>query len=457
MVAAIRHPRQTGASDAGADKVQRNPEDGGSGGGRGPAPGGGSAMVMAGIVVGSGFLFNFLGRGVVDTFMVFILPLEAEFGWSRSTLTGVYSIYLLVAGMMSPVSGTVLELYGPRITYGTGLTVLALAMFGASLSQSFWQICLFHGVLSGIAASALGIVPASALISRWFDRKLSIAIALAYAGFGSGILVIVPLVQMAIDLHGWRGAYRATALVLAVLIPFLLVLPWRRIAAGDARIQAARRAASGGAGARRGHWTVRQAMRTAEFWMLAQCFFFTACASYSVIVQVVPYLVQQGYPPIKAALAFGASGMLSVAGVISAGWLCVWFGFRFTVTLSFAATLLGVAALLGYSWLQLPALVLAYVLAFGISQGARGPVISTLTARIFAFGSVAAIFGAIFMAMSFGSALGAWVSGHLHDLTGDYRMAFVFSMLSVIGAVSPFWYSTRLHDPQPLPPPVDTM
>ncbi|MFA5538909.1 MAG: hypothetical protein WDA23_06865, partial [Gemmobacter sp.] len=51
--------------------------------------------MLAGLVVAAGFLFNFVARGVVDTFMVFMLPLEAEFGWSRSTLTGIYSIYLI--------------------------------------------------------------------------------------------------------------------------------------------------------------------------------------------------------------------------------------------------------------------------------------------------------------------------------------------------------------------------
>jgi predicted MFS family arabinose efflux permease len=57
------------------------------------------------------------------------------------------------------------------------------------------------------------------------------------------------------------------------------------------------------------------------------------------------------------------------------------------------------------------------------------------------------------MIMQFGSALGAWIGGYLHDLTRDYRAAFIFSAFSVLGAVSPFWYSKRLRDPSPLPYP----
>lgn len=422
-----------------------------------------SPAIMAGIVVTTGFLFNFVARGVVDTFMVFILPLEAEFGWHRSTLTGVYSVYLLAAGVASPVSGSLLDRWGPRWTYGMGLMALILGMAGASMAQSLWQIYLFHGICGGIAASCLGIVPASALIGRWFDRRLSLAIAFAYAGFGSGILVIVPLVQSIIDTAGWRAAYQALAIGLTCLLPLLLALPWARIARGDQHLMASRldpppdavgtvAPAPQDTVSRHG-WTIRTALRTPEFWLLVQCFFFTACSTYSVVVQTVAFLVDEGYPPLDAALAFGTSGMLSIIGVLGAGWLSSRKGYRFTVTLSFTATLIGLLGLLGFSYVHSPLLVLVYVLAFGVSQGARGPVISTLATRIFARGSVGSIFGAIFMTMSFGSALGAWMTGFLHDLTGSYRAAFLFSVVSVIGAVSPFWYSRRLRDPKPLPPP----
>ncbi|MEH6507559.1 MAG: MFS transporter [Sulfitobacter litoralis] len=415
--------------------------------------------MMAGVVVATGFLFNFVARGVIDTFMVFILPLETEFGWTRSMLTGVYSGYLIVAGLMSPLAGKLLEDLGPRWIYGVGLSMLALGMYGASYATALWHIYLFHGVFGGIAASCLGIVPAAALIGRWFDHKLSLAIAFAYAGFGSGILVIVPLVQSMIDMDGWRNAYRMIGIALAVMLPLLLVLPWRRIAQGEPALMAARNSVPPDAvgsvtpqstGRQKGGWTIRTAMGTAEFWLLVQCFFFTACSTYSIIVQTVSFLVDNGYPPLDAAFAFGASGMLSILGVLGSGWLSIRFGFRFTVTLSFAATLTGIAALFWFSYAPLYIFVLIYVVSFGVSQGARGPVISTLSARIFARGSVGSIFGVIFMSMSFGSALGAWVGGFLHDLTGDYRAAFIFSALSVIGAVSPFWYSGRLINPKSL-------
>lgn len=410
---------------------------------------------MAGVVVCTGFLFNFVARGIVDTFMVFMLPLEAEFGWSRSTLTGVYSVYLLTVGLMAPLTGMMLDRWGPRVTYGAGLSVLCLATLGASTTTALWQIYVFIGGLCGFAASALGMVPAAALIGRWFDRNMSLAIAIAYAGFGSGILVIVPLAQTGIDAHGWRETYRLMSMALLGLVP-LLFLPWGRIARGMDKARNVQPMAEEPALAtsRPNGWTIRSASRTVEFWLLVQVFFFTACGVYSVVVQTVAYLVDRGYPPIDAALAFGASGMLSIIGVVVSGWISARFGNRFAATLSFLGTFLGALALLAFSEIPNQIFVILYVFAFGISQGARGPIVSTLTARIFANGSVASIFGTIFMMMSFGSAFGSYMSGFLHDLTGDYRAAFVFSGASIVIACIPFWISGRLQTARTLPVPV---
>ena len=55
------------------------------------------------------FALNMFGRGISDTYTVFLLPLEREFGWSRSQLTSVYSLYLLVSGFAAPLVGMLFD------------------------------------------------------------------------------------------------------------------------------------------------------------------------------------------------------------------------------------------------------------------------------------------------------------------------------------------------------------
>ena len=412
---------------------------------------------LAVIVVVIGFACNFLARGIVDTFMVFMQPLEQEFGWNHAQLTQVYSAYLLTLGAMSPFTGTLLDSWGPRVSYLTGAALLALAMLVAGNTSALWHLYLAPGVLCGMAASLMGMVPAAALIGRWFDRQMGLMVAIAYAGFGSGMLLVVPLAQAGIDAFGWRDTYRILFWCCAALVPLLALLPWGRIgdgAAGNPRAAAARgRAARGTMQATGPQWTVRSALRTVEFWLLVQAFFFTAVAAYLTTVQVIAFLISRGYPPLAAALAFGTAGMLSIFGVIVSGWAMVRFGIRRATLVSYAGTLAGVLALLAFAIWPHPALVWLFILTFGTSQGARGPVISSLNARIFARGRVSSIYGLIFMLMSFGSAFGAWLSGRLYAWTGDYSAAFVVAALAVVLAAAPFVLTRRLTHARELPPP----
>jgi MFS family permease len=337
------------------------------------------------------FFFNFVSRGVGDTYMVFLLPLQAEFGWQRAQMTSVYSTLMLVAGLASPVAGMVFERFGPRALYAGGVALLAAGYLIASQATQLWHFYVGIGVFVGLGGGAVGMVPAAALLSWWYGGRMSTAIGIAYAGFGCGSLVMVPLAQAPRE----RGTQRAA-----------------RAAFGQRR-----------------------------FWLLVQVMFFTALGMYLVIVQSVAYFVDVGFTPLQAATAFGAAGMLSVVGVSTSGWFSDRFSPRKAATISFTGTALGIGVLYALTWRPSEALLVAYVLLFGICQGARGPVVAGLSARMFAGPGQATVYGAIYALMSVGTGLGALLSGALHDWTGGYRAGFVLALVAIAFAAAPFWTS----------------
>ncbi len=395
---------------------------------------------MPALVLALCFVFNMLGRGLGDSYIVFLLPLGNEFGWSRSEVSSVYSIYLVVVGLSAPATGWMFDRFGPRAVYATGFLSLGAGFFLAGGLTQLWQFQLCVGVLGGIGVSALGMVAASSLIRRWFRRNMSTALAVAYAGFGLGEILIVPLTQYLIGAQGWRETYRILGVTLLVLLPFVALLPWRAFAAGNDDYQAHQRSL-----APEGTFSaLARALRTPGYWLLVQVFVFTALAMYTVVVQMVAYFVDIGFAPLQAASAFGTSGLLSVMGMIATGWFCDRIGYRATATATFVSTFLGIALLLALSYRPSGELLVAFVLVFGIGQGARGPIIASIAARLFPGAGFSTIYGTIFACMSIGSALGSLMSGALHDLTGGYRASFFFSMGCVLLAVMPFWTSKTL-------------
>ena len=287
------------------------------------------------------FVMNMLARGASETFAVYLLTLEREFQSTRSELTGVYSVFMLVNGLASPLVGMAFDRFGPRASYGVGLLALALAYALASRAHALWQLYLSLGVLVGIGVASLSMVTASGLISRWFRARLGTAMGLAYAGYGLGVIAIVPLSQVLIAEHGWRHSYWLLSCAIFLVVPVFALLPWRRWAAGRSDLSEAVHATR-----RRAPWTVRAAARDSAFWGLFAVFFFTSTAIYSATVQAVVYLVDVGFTPLLAATAFGFIGFLSTLGMGSAGWLCDRFGPRLTVSLSFSFTVAGLFMLM---------------------------------------------------------------------------------------------------------------
>ncbi|MEQ8818214.1 MAG: MFS transporter [Thalassobaculum sp.] len=377
------------------------------------------------------FVLNALARGAGETYAVFLLPIGEETGWDRGDLTSVYSVYMAANGLASPFVGLAFDRFGPRILYVAGLLCLGGGFLLAGSMTSLWQLYLSVGLMGGLGIASLGMIPASALISRWFDRRLATAMAVASTGLGTGTLVLVPVTQVLIQSDGWRTAYAwLGAGVLLAALPVAL-LPWSAIALGRV---ADRRVGTAAVGA-----GLLPAMRGRPFWALFLVFFLTAVAVYSVSLQSVAYLVEQGFSPLEAAGAFGFTGVLSIAGMLVTGTAADRYGNRVTATVSYLCTITGVAALFTMQSAPGFALVVVFVVFFGVSMGARGPVVSTIAATLFAGRGLGVIYGTITTGQGLGAAVGSWVAGYLHDLTGGYDAGFGLSVAFVITGIALFW------------------
>ncbi len=382
------------------------------------------------------FVLNMLGRGSGDAYIVFLGPLEKEFGWSRSQLTGIYSVYLLVGGGLAPLVGLFFDRFGPRLVYTTGLACLAVAFVLGGFLSTLWQFYLLIGAMVGIGSGLAGMVPASGLMTRWFRARLSTAMGIAFAATGMGSLTFVPLAQALLVEFDWRMTYRILGGGMLVLVPFVaLGIPWKKFAEGHPDYRIPHRSKESGAQG----WTLGTAMKTQLFWALARVFFFTSLGMFTVVVQSVVFFIDSGFSPLVAATAFGVTGMLSVVSVAASGPLAERFGVRRTVAVSFIGSALGVALLIGLSFRPWMVLICAYVLFFGLCQGMRGPIVSAITTRHFAGPKVATIYGMIFTFNALGSASGSLIGGALHDLTGGYRSGFLFALCSMAIAVTTFW------------------
>ncbi len=384
------------------------------------------------------FLYGSVSRGLIESFTVFLLPLQQDLGTDRAAIAAIYSTSSFVTGLSAPLSGRLFDRFGPRALYGLGLVLLIAGSLAASFAAKAWQLQLALGLCFGFAGSALGNVPHSALLARWYRNRLSMVVAVVYASIGIGIVGVVPLAQVLIEQVGWREAYRWLSLLSVVLLPTLFLLPWRRIAGGDPGLRQPRPDAPAVPVGQEG-WTLRKAAATPAFWGLFSVFFFTAIGVYAISVQAVAYLVEIGYAPIEAASAWGFVGLLAPVGMLGFGALDSVIGRHASVALTYLLTIGSMAALWLLGTWRSPVLLVAFIIALGVTYGSRGPLVSAMAARLFAGRNLGTIYGSVALGGGIGGAVGSFLGGALHDLTGGYDAVFAVAIVSAILGAPPFW------------------
>src|SRR3982074_3050676 len=179
------------------------------------------------------FALSVVGRGLRESFTVFLKPISDNFGWDRAQVVSVYSLTALAGGLAAPLVGKLFDRSGPRTVYSLGLLLLGSAFLIAAYSQQLWQFQLSLGLCVGIGTAFIGNVPNSILLGRWFGPRLPTAMAIVYSATGAGVLILLPASQVLIVPARWRGAYQIFGGGALLLLLPLLVLPWRLFSTGS--------------------------------------------------------------------------------------------------------------------------------------------------------------------------------------------------------------------------------
>ena len=174
-------------------------------------------------------------------------------------------------------------------------------------------------------------------------------------------------------------------------------------------------------------------------------YFLTAFAIFGVSVQSVAYLVELGFSEFEAAGAFGTAGVLSFAGMFLTGVAADKYGRCLVASISYLLTIVGVIGLAFLQFVPEKALVFLWIIPYGLSMGARGPIIATLQAKLFAGRGLGAIYGMTMMGQGLGAGLSAWFGGVLFDLTGGYNLLFCISIFSTLICISLFWMTPEIR------------
>lgn len=390
-------------------------------------------------VVGACFLTMGMAGGVGATFPVFFKPLIDEFHWSRTALAGTVSIGLIVGGLVTPFWGNWTDRSGARAVVVTAAFFAGFSLLLRARVHSLLDIYL-AAVLGALFFAGLDLIPLSTAISQWFRSKRGLAMGVTLVGGGVGGLIMPPLVNSLVGLVGWRNTYLflAGALWLSIVPVAGLILrrrpqdmgllPDGEIAVSVAEgTDAAETDAAAEQEEKHAHGeslTLKQAVRTLSFWLIAIAFFFPMMSGVGLGTHLVAIFTDMGMSSRAASNCLGLVAGLSIAGRFGFGYAADRFSIRKVFTTCFALEALGVSTLLATDLVGIKALF-AYVLVYGLTGGGGLVLAPLMVGECFGTKSFGTIFGVLAISAVLGGAVGPLLAGLIFDGTGSYYLAFI--------------------------------
>jgi predicted MFS family arabinose efflux permease len=370
-------------------------------------------------------------------FSVLLVPMRDELGWSAATLTGAYSLSLLISGLAAPFVGRWLDRHGPRglMTAGSVLGVLLVVAWSRVDDLALYYL-VWAGI--GLAMAATLYDPAFATITRWFERDRSRALLLVTVVAGFASTIALPFSSWLVERFVWRTALLILAAILAVAtIPAHALLLRRRpedlgLRPDGAPLPKGQEIAASAIvldGV-----PVRDALRDPAFRWLTVAFFLETFSAVAATVHLIPYLTERGDGARFAAAAIGLIGAAQVGARV----LATIFGGRLSqvalTALVFA--LQGVALVVLMGW-QTRAGVLTAVLLLGAGRGVVTLMRPGLVAEFYGRANFGAISGMLSFFLTGARALAPVGTGVAYTLAGGYPpVLWGMATVSVLAAAA---------------------
>jgi MFS family permease len=378
----------------------------------------------------------------------FFPSIEREFGWSRTAISGAFSLARIESGFLGPFEGYLADRLGARRIMFIGISLCVTGFVALSRVHSLPMLYVVV-VLGIVLGSSLGYyVPISVLVAKAFREKRSLAFGIFRMGPGlSGS--IVPLVGWMIGLWGWRSAAVISAGILLV-IGFPLAYVISRLS--QAEECAEQRADEPHVPGRNKlyisadpQFTLTEALHTRAFWTFSAAMAMRHMVTEGVSVHFVILLVDRGSSMEIASSLLGLSALIGMPARIGMGWLGDRMDKR-RLAMALLAALSASVLVMGYA---------AHVLIFGtftiiysLAYGGLAALQEPIRADYFGTRAFATIQGMSRSVTTLGTFMGPLLAGYTYDLTKSYAIAFtIFAGVSLLATLLMFVTRAPANDP----------
>ena len=385
------------------------------------------------VIVAAAFFIAAVVFGALYSFGVFFKPLQDEFGWARTELSGLMSLQILAYGLCCVATGSLSDKYGPRRVVTSGVIIAGLGYLIASQATAPWQAYICLSVIVGMGTST-AYIPTTSTVTRWFIEKRGLAVGIIVSGIGVGQMIMPPIATHLILEYGWRTSYLILGiLVWVIAIPCSLLLqrtphdkgllPYGAASCEDVHTTDMQERSLG----------AREAAKTAPFWLLFVIFTLFSISFRGLTVHIVNHATDLGIETVAAAFLLTLIGAANTIGRILGGGASDRLGTKRSFIVGFLLQSLTCFWLIYANSISMlyPATFL-----YGLGYGTVGALFVKSVAEQFGVGAVGAISGILGLSVTVGGMVGPPLAGYIFDATASYSIAFLIYSVTLIAATA---------------------
>jgi len=392
-------------------------------------------------IVAATFIIGFYVVGIVFYgFTTIFKPIVEEFGWSYTQVSLAASLRGVETGLLAPVVGMLIDRWGPRRIVFIGGCLTALGLFMLSRVDSLVTFYISFALIS-TAMSTCTVTVLMTAVSKWFRRKIGLAMSIVSCGFGAGGLVVFMMARL-VDAFGWRLAVQGLAFgVLFIVLPLALLLRHKPQQYGylpDGDTQQIEKTSAGKVVTEVKEYgiTLKEAVKTRTFWLMAVMFVCQHTMVGTAVTHVMPYLTSVGLSTTIASLGAAGIPLVSIAGRMGFGSLGDKVSRKKLMGVTFAMILFGLLSFQMAGSFAIPG-VIGFLVLFGMGYGGFNAVRPAFLREIFGTKQYGTIFGCLIGIGMLGTVAGPFIAGRLFDIQGSYHNVWlIFAALALVALVA---------------------
>jgi MFS family permease len=374
---------------------------------------------------------------LMQSYGAYVAVLQEKRGWSKTALSGAFSLTQLVSGMVGPFQGVLMDRIGPRAVMRVGFVIFGTGFMLLSQVHSLTAYYAVFLVLAlGFAMSAF--FPLTVALVNWFERRRSRVLSTMSLGFAVGGL-LVPFVAYSLEHLGWRNTAFASGVIMWVVgIPLASVMRRRPEDYGEV-VDGIRNPPPAAVATELQtrtdrDFTAREAIRTPAFWLISLGHGSALLVVGAVSVHIISHLKEDlGYSVGSASLVVTLMTSMQMVGMLIGGAI----GDRFDKRkISAVCMLMHMFGMLLVTYATSFAMIGAFAVLHGLAWGIRGPLMQAMRADYFGRKSFGTIMGISATVIMVGQISGPLFAGIMADTTGSYVAGFtILAVLSGCGSL----------------------